>query len=154
MPERSLPPTTDPLRERFRGILDVVLDGSDERMMNNMSVASGADSVAALSTDLLRTGSEPSWVRWRELLREKGLDPTAIILADMYPDDPGMEFGIVVVPEGRVYEFDFIYGKGDLRTSAATSTIWNWRDRSHDWREGGHQKAVEAGFRLLEAESE
>jgi hypothetical protein len=119
-----------------------------------MSVAdASADSVAALSTDLLRTGVERSWVRLRELLREKGLDPSAVVLAEMYPDDPGMEFGIVVVPGGAVYEFDFISGKGDLKTQAATATIWNWRDRSRDWQQGSHRRAVEAGFRLLEGRS-
>jgi hypothetical protein len=119
-----------------------------------MSVTDAVDdSGAALSTDLLRAGVEPTWVRLRELLQEKGLDPSAVVLAEMYPDDPGMEFGIVVAPGGAVYEFDFIYGKGDLQTQAATATIWNWRDRSLDWQKGTHRRAVEAGLRLLEAGS-
>ena len=118
-----------------------------------MQVAdTGADSVAARSTELLRTGSERTWVRLRELLREKGLNPSDVVLADMFPDDPGMEFGIVVAPEGRVYEFDFIHGNGDLLTSAATATLWNWRDRSEDWHEGHARRAVEAGLRLLNRE--
>jgi hypothetical protein len=105
--------------------------------------------VAAKSTQLLRDDSNPVWARLRELLRARGLDPDRVALADFFPDDTDMEFGIVVTPDGHVYEFDFIYGKGDLATQAGTATISEWRDRSTWWRDTPHRARIEQAFRLL-----
>ncbi|HEX6393426.1 MAG TPA: hypothetical protein VFZ97_08285 [Acidimicrobiales bacterium] len=111
------------------------------------------EDVATQSTRLLRESDDPVWVRLRELLTAKGLEPGRIALADFFPDDTDMEFGIAVTPEGHVYEFDFRYGKGDLRTAAATATISDWRDRTDWWRDTPSRQQIEAAFRLLARES-
>jgi len=105
--------------------------------------------VAARSTQLLREDGDPVWSRLRELLMARGLDPHRIALADFFPDDTDMEFGIVVTPDGHVYEFDFIYGKGDLVAQAGTATISDWRDRTTWWRDTPHRAQIEQAFRLL-----
>ena len=93
------------------------------------------------------------WSRLRALLRERGLDPDRIALADLFPDDTDTEFGIVVTPELQVYEFDLVYGKGDLNQQAASAIITDWRDRTDWWRDTSHRAEIESALRLLSDES-
>ena len=105
--------------------------------------------VAELSTHLLRTDEGPLWSRLRKLLDERGLDPNSVALADLLPDDTDMEFGIIVTPEGDVYEFDLVYGNGDLEEQAASATIADWRDVTAWWRDAPHRAEIDAALRLL-----
>jgi len=109
-------------------------------------------SPARLSTQLLRTDQAPLWDRLRQLLTERGLDPAKVALANLFPDDSNMEFGIVVTGDGGVFEFDLIYGKGDLNQQAATAFIAEWRDRTSRWRDTPHRQDIEAALELLVAE--
>jgi hypothetical protein len=64
---------------------------------------------ASTDTQLLKEGSLPEYARLRELLRERGLDPDAVALADFFPDDGHLMFGVVVTQDDRVFEFDFVF---------------------------------------------
>ena len=108
------------------------------------------DDPAATSTRLLRVDAHPMWARLRDLLRERGLDPDHVAIADLFPDDTDMEFGIVVVPDGQVFEFDLVYGRGDLNTAAATAIIGDWRDRTDSWRDSPFRPQIESAFRFLD----
>jgi hypothetical protein len=107
---------------------------------------------AADSTRLLRMDDDPMWIRLRSLLVDRGLDPQRVALATLFPDDTNMEFGIVVTADGSVYEFDFIYGKGDLNQQAATAFIADWRDRTAWWRDTPHRREIESALQLLATE--
>jgi hypothetical protein len=110
------------------------------------------DDSATVCTRLLRTDQDPVWARLRSLMTDRGLDPQRIALATFFPDDGHVEFGIVVDSDDHVYEFDFVYGKGDLNQQAATATITDWRDRTEWWSGTPHRNDIEAAFRLLAAE--
>jgi len=111
----------------------------------------GGDS-AVESTRLLRGDDDPMWARLRTLMTERGFDPQRVALATFFPDDTNTEFGVVVTPAGEVYEFDLVYGKGDLTQQAATATITDWRDRTEWWRDTPHRNEIESAFRLLAEE--
>src|SRR3954463_11892375 len=105
--------------------------------------------MAEASTLLLRESDEPLFVRLRELLDDRGIDVGRSALARIFPDDADMEFGVIVTPDRRVYEFDLHYGKGDLATQVATATITDWRDRTEWWESTPSRSDIEDAFRLL-----
>jgi hypothetical protein len=109
------------------------------------------ESTAEVSTRLLRESDEPLYARLRSLLTERGIDCGQAALATFFPDDADMEFGVLVTPDRRVYEFDLHYGEGDLQAQVATATITDWRDRTDWWDSTPHRRDVENALRLLDA---
>jgi hypothetical protein len=101
----------------------------------------------------MRSDESPLWSRLRELLRERGFDPNQVALATLFPDDTNMEFGILVTRDEHVYEFDLIYGKGDLNHQAASAFITDWRDRTEWWRDTPRRGDIELAVQLLANES-
>lgn len=90
------------------------------------------------------------WARLRELLRLRDIDPNTAVLADFFPDDTDLEFGVLLTPEGRVYEFDFTYGpRGDIKSKSATAVISDWSDMTDRWRDRPYRDQVEAALPLL-----
>lgn len=84
-------------------------------------------------TRLLREGTEPEYARLRVLLAERGLDPDTVALATLFPDDVAQLFGIVVTPEGRVFEFDLDYLDPETRTGRiANGVLCRWEETSVD----------------------
>lgn len=106
--------------------------------------------MAEASTRLLRGSSDPLYARVRQLLTERGVDVEHSALAAFFPDDTNMEFGVVVTPDRRVYEFDLHYGKGDLTQQVAPAQITDWRDRTDWWRDMPRRTDVEDAMRLLD----
>jgi hypothetical protein len=106
--------------------------------------------VARLSTELLRTSGDPIWTRLRELLRQRDIDPITAVVADFFPDDVDLEFGVLLTPDGHVYEFDFTYGsRGDIKTKTATGQISDWREMTDRWRDRPYRNQIEAAIPLL-----
>jgi hypothetical protein len=109
-----------------------------------------AESAAEASTRLLRESDDPLWARLRTLLADRDVDASRAALATLFPDDTNMEFGVIVTPDRRVYEFDLHYGKGDLANQAATATITDWRDRTEWWQSTPHRSDIEDAFRIID----
>lgn len=105
--------------------------------------------MAETCTQLLRESGEPLYVRLRSQLTERGIDVQASVLATFFPDDADLEFGVVVTPESRVYEFDLRYGAGQLTKQVATATITRWQNRTDRWRESPSAQDVEAALVLV-----
>src|SRR5687767_4732350 len=104
------------------------------------------DNVAGL-TDELRSSALPIFVRLRELLRARGIEPSVSALAELFTDDGSLEFGIVVTPDGRVFQFDYDYlgrdiGAGELST---------FRDLTSTWQASPYDKQVKAARIYLAA---
>ncbi len=108
------------------------------------------DEYVALNTRLLRSDPEPFWQRLRDCLREKGVEPSRTVLTTCFPDDSSFEFGIVITPDGEVYEFGFEY----LHKQVTEGVFSEWSRTTDRWRERPFADEVAAGFFRLEAESQ
>lgn len=110
------------------------------------------DSGAALSTELMRTSTDPLFVRLRQLLGERGIDVHSDVLADLFPDDVTQEFGVLVTRDHRVFTFIVHLGlRGDLRTQAATAVLADWTDITGQWRSTPYAPSVRDAFAVLPA---
>ena len=98
----------------------------------------------------MRESGDPLFVRLREILAEKGVNPSSSVLAAFFPDDTNMEFGVVVTPERRVYEFDLHYGPGDLLNQVSTALISAWRDRTDWWPSTPSRTDIEDAMAMLD----
>lgn len=105
---------------------------------------------ATLSTHLLRESDDLLYVRLRDLLAERGLDPTSCVLADLFPDDGHMELGYLVTDDRRVITFELHYGKGDLNSQRRTAFLWNWSDITDVWAHSHARAQIEDALRLYD----
>jgi hypothetical protein len=97
------------------------------------------------STELLRHSGEAFWRRLRQCLGDKGLDPMDCVLAESHEDDERFEFGVVVAPGDRVFEYGFSYPNGDIEQGELTE----WSDITERWRDTYHRDQVESALTLL-----
>ena len=74
-------------------------------------------------TGLFRTSAEPLWVRLRQAVRERGVEPATSVLAESFEDDENFEFGILVTCDRRVIQYGFRYSDPSL--SDGELTEWN-----------------------------
>ena len=105
-----------------------------------------ADDYAEVNTTLFRESPDPFWTRLRAVVQERGVDPLTSALATCFPDDSSLEFGIVVTPDGDVFEFEFEY----LATgNVASGTLARWDRMTDRWKDRPFRAEVEAAFELL-----
>ena len=100
------------------------------------------------NTRLLQGSDEALWVRVRDLIREKGLDPHQVTLAYSYPEDLHFELGVIVTPEGRVFQFGFDY----LHQSIADGVFTEWEDLTDRYKNSPYRNQVAAALRLARRE--
>lgn len=112
------------------------------------------DSTAALSTELLRTSSDPIFRRLRELLPEHGIDAESDVLAELFSDDVDQEFGVVVTTGRQVFTLVLQYGRtGDLRAQAAAAVLADWTDISTRWESSPYAGNVRDALELIRSGS-
>ena len=99
--------------------------------------------MASVLTRLLRTSNDPLWIRLRECIRQRGYEPCDCALPQFFPDGGNLEFGLLVAPDDRVFEFDLVYGVGDLVAQQASAEIRNWTETSDRWRDQPFRGEVE-----------
>jgi len=116
-------------------------------------MGSVGDEGPRLVTALLREDSDPMWERLRVLLAERDIDPQQAVLAECFEDDVHLEFCVLVTPDGGVFEFDFVHGRGDIKTQLRTGVIANWERHTDDWRDRPYRSSVEVAFGILDEES-
>lgn len=93
------------------------------------------------------------WERLRVLLTERDIDPQRAVLAECFEDDVHLEFCVLVTPEREVFEFDFVHGRGDIKTQLRTGVIANWARHTDDWRDRPYLSSVKVALDLLDEES-
>ena len=106
--------------------------------------------MAQASTRLLRAGADPLYAKLRDLLSMKGVDPSTCVLAAFFPDDTNMEFGVVVTPDHHVYEFDLVYGSGDVAAAVEGAYFGDWRDRTAWWPSTPSRADIEEAMAMLD----
>lgn len=115
-----------------------------------MHVPAGTESEPP-DTRLLREGQDDGYNRLRTLLAERGLNPDVVALAECYPDDSRLWFGIVVTPDAQVYEFDYDFsGPGDLRRQLANGVFSAWTETTNEWQARAGAESVMAALRFLQ----
>lgn len=97
-------------------------------------------------TRLFRTGTEGLWVRLREVVRERGVDPSTSLLVDSVEDDVNFEFGIIVTHDRRVIQYGFRYSD----PSCIDGKLTEWKDLTEHWAASSYRSEVSAGLSLLE----
>lgn len=75
-------------------------------------------------TDELRTSDEPMWLRIRQLLAGKDIDPMQSALAYFQAEAPYYEFGVIVADNNEVYQFAFDY----LNKDVIHGTFAEWKN--------------------------
>ncbi len=96
-------------------------------------------------TALLRESRDPLYVRYRELLSHRGIDPSTAVLAESFPDDFRLEFGIVVTADRRVYLFSLEYRDKPIEEG----TFMEWEDLTNTWQSSNYSNPIARAFRLL-----
>jgi hypothetical protein len=98
-----------------------------------------------LHTELLKESRDPLYVRYRELLSARGIDPSTAVLAESFPDDVRLEFGIVVTADRRVYLFSLEYRDKPVEEG----TFMEWEDLTNTWQSSNYSNAIARAVRLL-----
>jgi len=96
-------------------------------------------------TSLFRTDTDPFWIRLREVVRERGVDPSTSLLVDSVEDDINFEFGIIVTQDRRVIQFGFRY-----TDSVADGKLAEWQDLTERWAASPYRSEVSVGLSLIE----
>ena len=81
----------------------------------------------------------------REVVRERGVDPSTSLLVDSVEDDMNFEFGIIVTHDRRVIQFGFRY-----TDSVADGKLTEWKDLTERWAISPYRSEVSAGLSLIE----
>jgi len=101
-------------------------------------------------TTNFRTGVAPLWRRLRELLRDRGVDPSNTVLADLFEDDTNAFHCVLVSSEGRVYAFDLVYQELLDPPRAMDMEIENWEELADERARFPDHVSIEAAFAVLD----
>jgi hypothetical protein len=76
-------------------------------------------------TDDMRSSDDDSWVVMRSFLRDQGMSPDSVAMADRFTESDG-DFGVVVTADGRA--FTFIISPTRPSDSAEFEVV-RWKER-------------------------
>lgn len=97
-------------------------------------------------TGLFRASTEPFWIRLREVVRERGIDPDTSLLADSFEDDVNFEFGILVTRDRHVIQYGFQYFDPSFRDGKLTE----WNDLAELWSSSPYRSEVSIALSMLD----
>lgn len=98
-------------------------------------------------TGLFRTSAEPFWVRLRQVMRKRGIEPATSVLAESFEDDENFEFGILVTQDRRVIQYGFRYSD----SSFSDGELTEWNDVTERKDSIPHSSQVATALSMLEA---
>jgi hypothetical protein len=97
------------------------------------------------STQWLRTSPDPIATRLRILLNERRLNPEMLVLADCFPDDGQLWFGLLVTPDSKCIQFDFEY----WHKSVEQGVFSEWVDLTDRFRDTAYRDRFSAAIELI-----
>jgi len=98
----------------------------------------------------LRHNREPTWIRLRELLNERGLDLMSIALVEFFPDDSHFKYGVITTANGQVYKFGFDH----LRGGPSSGVFSEWRECVSDLPHPCTVRTIEIGVKVARGETD
>ena len=86
--------------------------------------------------------------RVAESLRENGLDVAGSVLADFFPDDTSLSFGVLVTRTGNVFTFvyDYLHAKDESKGS-----VKRCKDITSHWETTPYRRQIAPALRLVGA---
>lgn len=96
------------------------------------------------NTKLLRTDSASFWVRLRQLLSERGVNPELAFLAYSYEEDYQFDYGIVVSPDGHVFQYGFDF----LLKDVSEGVFAEWNDMTNQYQRSPYAKEIEIALNM------
>ena len=107
-------------------------------------------SVISHYTLLLRTGTDPLWVRLRELFKERDIDPGTCMLATSLSADASFsspyEYGLLVTADCRVFK----YGIGLDPFGMDSASLSEWEDITDFYADTGYEDHVTTALAMLD----
>ena len=79
------------------------------------------EDIVSLTHDL-RESDEPLWRRLRQLLVERGVEPSSSALLASFPDDVQFQYGVIVTADASVYQFGYSFA--NVGVESGTFTEW------------------------------
>ena len=89
--------------------------------------------------------SDPYWTPIRAELELRRINTRRAVLAKHLPDGPCREFGVVVTPGGKVFEFDYEWPSG--RREQGLISLWT--DITDCWLDTAAHLNIELAFDVL-----
>lgn len=82
-------------------------------------------------TKILRESDDALVKGIRACLKEKGVEPSSVIVAEWFPDDVDFEYGIILDSNKKIFQFGYDYhnkkeGNGEFSEWQDITT--NWKD--------------------------
>jgi hypothetical protein len=110
---------------------------------------SGAESQAALLTSNLRRSDNLLFVVLRKCLADAGFDTETVVLAQLFPDGDGEEFGVLMTTERRVFTFVLHRDpQGDPEGPMAAARLSRLTDITDRWEASAYRRYVEEALTL------
>lgn len=101
-------------------------------------------------TKELRSSREDLWIRIRQLLLGKGLNPKSTVLAYSYPEDYQFEFGIIVTEDESIFQYGFDF----LHKNVLFGTFKEWIDITDKYEKTSFCESIETALKVLHQEKE
>ena len=95
-------------------------------------------SVITELTDAIRNSDRSFAAGIRRCLKEKGISVETAIIADLFPDDHCLDFGLVVTGEGAVFQFGYRYPANQEQRGKFTE----WTELTGTWERSPYSEQV------------
>jgi hypothetical protein len=96
-------------------------------------------------TASMRASDENLFPRLREVLEDRGIDPSTSMLVEMFSDDRGFEYGIVTTRDGGVYQF----GLDCMDRTPDAAELVEWIDWTRTYHLAAFRTHVEASLEMI-----
>lgn len=97
-------------------------------------------------TTILRESHDALVRGIRARLKEKGVEPSNLIVAEWFPDDDQFEYGIVVDASGKVFQFGYNY----FNKTEDNGEFSEWHELTSKWSDIPLHESIEIALKNYE----
>jgi hypothetical protein len=95
-------------------------------------------------TNDLRNSDKPLWIRMRQLLSEKEINPSDSVLAYYVKEEPFYDFGVIVADNSDVYQFAYDY----LNKDNHQGIFAEWNNITDDIQRKPYREQISLAFKI------
>ena len=89
--------------------------------------------------------TQPEYTRVRQLLKEKKIDVSKIIVVESFSDDTNLLFFVILTNGNNIYQFDYDYLHGEKDEG----NIISWKDLTIDYLQTPYKESVLIGLKMI-----